>query len=465
MLKKIVFILIFVFINTNLVIANTLPWPTTSYPQYYDIDAFKSEGASGIVFDPHSNMLFVVDDGGRVARMSQSGYVINFKKIKRSLGGTAFSGSKQTTAQDDPKGLFGSGEDVEAIATKDQFYLYAGLENRKDDYYDYRDGQWHDKKIPQIWQISTSSLLTTGREWFLDMPTSSGKGMEGLTWVPNGKHVYGNRSSGGVFFASSQSNGRIYVYDIDTFGTSIATPFTLEPAIASFAPTLPGFVPYSQRSDISGLHFDPSQDLLYVLYDSANLLVLIDTSSPNYNVMETFRLPLSSAGKSDEGITVLPRCGISGNTTLYLLDDKSTDDKVGVFNNFPVICGMGVPNDSEFFSQTVPTYMTGGESYWVTVAFKNTGSTNWTGGDFTIGEQPDNNSYTWGISTVNFNGTIGPNKVGHFSFQVVAPTQSGVYHFQWRMKDGQDWFGEKSAAMTIEVFGECVNNINCIIEF
>jgi hypothetical protein len=107
--------------------------------------------------------------------------------------------------------------------------------------------------------------------------------------------------------------------------------------------------------------------------------------------------------------------------------------------------------------------MTGGESYWVTVAFKNTGTSTWTTGNYKIGIQPSN-IYSWGVTTVNFNGATSPNKVGYFSFQVVAPIQSGFYHFEWRMKDGQNWFGEKSTAINIEVIGECAGQL-CLPEF
>jgi uncharacterized protein YjiK len=441
--------------SSNIVIAaSTFPWPVSN-PTFYNISGFKSGGTSGIVFDPSFNRLFAVDDGGRIADMTFNGFVIRVKKIK----------SASVKAQNqETKGLFGGGEDVEAIATTGATYLYAGLERKKANYYDYRDRQWHNQKVAQIWQIATTSILTTGKEWLLDMPTSSGSGLEGLTWVPNGDHVYGPRSSGGVFFASSQSNGTIYVYDINISGTSTIKPKKLEKHIASFKPTLPA-ISFAAKNDISDLYFDPSQKLLYVLYDSANLLVLIDTSSANYNVLKTYRLLPSSSGKSDEGITVLPSCGSSSTTTLYLANDKNTSNKIEAYHNFPVSCGGGVANDSQFISQTVPTFMQGGESYWVTLAFKNTGTSTWQSGSYAIGEQPLNNTFfTWGVSTVNLNGTIGPNKVGYFSFQIVAPLQSGSYRFQWRMKDGQDWFGEKSTAINLEVFGTC-NGQFCIPDF
>lgn len=201
------------------------------------------------------------------------------------------------------------GKDPEAIASTGDGFLYIGLE-----------------RPPEIVERYAGNLQETGRSWELyDLPVSGSKGMEGLTWVPNGAHPYGTRPSGGVFYASSQLTGRVYVYEINRSSSGqFSPPILLNPL---------GFVPLpGAGTDISDLYFSPSHGILYVLYDTANFLVAVDILNSN-NELAVYHLPTTPT--EQEGITLLPG-NCDSPTTIYLTDDKT--GRIHSFNDFQAVC-------------------------------------------------------------------------------------------------------------------------------
>ena len=105
-------------------------------------------------------------------------------------------------------------------------------------------------------------------------------------------------------------------------------------------------------------------------------------------------------------------------------------------------------NDASFVSQVVPS-LEGDTPITVSITMKNTGTTNWTaGGDYKLGSQSPEDNNNWGLSRVNLGADeiIVPNAEKTFTFDVVVPNSDGIYNFQWQMiKDGNQWFGSKSA--------------------
>jgi hypothetical protein len=172
---------------------------------------------------------------------------------------------------------------------------------------------------------STAAPWASGKSWEFDLPVSAGSGMEGLTWVPNGYHPYANSASGGLFYASGQSDGRVYVYDVNLSQTG-TTPV---------AP-LGWFTPLARQNDISDLFFSSDTRTLFVLYDSANQLLEVDTSTKSYQVMSTYTLPTYTIGQ--EGVTLLPQCP-GAKTDIYIADDTNGASHVVYrLNNFPQLC-------------------------------------------------------------------------------------------------------------------------------
>jgi RHS repeat-associated protein len=110
-------------------------------------------------------------------------------------------------------------------------------------------------------------------------------------------------------------------------------------------------------------------------------------------------------------------------------------------------------NDSTFVSQSVPPVMQPGQSYPVTVTWKNTGGSTWTvTGGHKMGSQNPENNFTWGMHRVDLPGTTAPGANAAFSWNVTAPGTPGTYNFQWRTaQSGVEWFGAFSQNYVVKV--------------
>ncbi len=280
------------------------PWPAKPSGIHIPLKDFESSGA---VYDPDTDLVYVVHDQGSIASISKDGQKIRYVKISKHL-------------------------DLEAIAStaNNSGFLYVGVERKEVCYFDRRSIKICNQKKAQIWQIDINTLQPTNRKWVLDMRTGYTRGLEGLTWIPNGSHPYEDSKSGGVFYASSQKNGHVYVYEID-FKVEPNKTHKLITAIDEFQP----FDGYS-NNDISDLYFDPSQNILYALYDKKDKLVEIDTSTKYHRILNSYNLP-GKSGKH-EGITLLPSCYTgSTSTTIYLTDDRKNRG-LYLYTAFPTSC-------------------------------------------------------------------------------------------------------------------------------
>jgi uncharacterized protein YjiK len=247
---------------------------------------------SGIVWDDYSGYLWIVNDEGTIARMQRDG-----------VGPLTWPVS--------------GAPDLESIAvTGTTPLLYLGVE------YDSQQGAA--RILEYNVSVNTLAPTPTTKSWSLDLPANASNGMEGMTWVPNGHHPYANSASGGLFYASSQQDGTIYVYDVD-LAHGGTTPTRLDT-----------FTPDSTQTDISDLYYSPSTRTLFVLYDTANKLLEIDTSTAQYPIINTYALPLTTDGQ--EGVTLLPQCP-GALTNIYIADDPNDGThNVYSFNNFPQLC-------------------------------------------------------------------------------------------------------------------------------
>jgi hypothetical protein len=118
-----------------------------------------------------------------------------------------------------------------------------------------------------------------------------------------------------------------------------------------------------------------------------------------------------------------------------------------------------VPNprlDALFESQTVPTTMTRGQSYTVTVKMRNNGTTSWTPARaIKLGPQNPQDNLTWLASkrvTLTTGESINPGQSKTFTFTIKAPSTAGTYNFQWKMlQEGIRWFGAPSTNVSVTV--------------
>jgi|GEM_PF-2291684 len=231
---------------------------------------------SGIVYHSERNQLVIVGDDGDVTTMNTDGSNID---------------------TDSPGG------DLEGVAIADATsnFVYVGVENPD-----------------TIKQFDLSTGNYTGKQWTLTAwmaSTDPNRGLEALTFVPNGFHPYANSSSGGLFYAGLQENGKIYVFNVNT-GTSESV---------SHVDTI---TPNPGTTDISGLDFNSETELVYAIFDGANELLEMQT---NKTVVNTYDLP----GNAQEGISVKTNCP-STSARVYIAEDDPP--KVKSFGSFPIVC-------------------------------------------------------------------------------------------------------------------------------
>lgn len=117
---------------------------------------------------------------------------------------------------------------------------------------------------------------------------------------------------------------------------------------------------------------------------------------------------------------------------------------------------------SAFVSQSVPTSMTTGESYVVSVTMRNTGSNTWTSsGKYRLGSQNPQNTTRWGLGRANLPaGVTVPYGASHtFTFTVSAPSSPGNYNFQWKtVQDGVGWFGATTPNVSVSVISNATDS-------
>lgn len=347
--------------------------------------------ASGAVWDPISKNIILVSDTGHVYSSA------------------------------DP--LLPVAGDLEAIATDGSGLLYAGIEGGGDK--------------PTIAELFARPLETTGYSWRLtDFPqTSTNMGMEGLTWVPNGEHPYVDSLWDGVFYASSMTDGKIYVFDVDR-DHSGATPILRNPG---------GFAPVPGQTDISDLYYDPNQKILFVLYDSTDRLVQVDISKSVPVVIANDRLPI--APSNQEGITFSPSCTPDGTTTIYLADDPVGNGYYS-FKGFPGVCA-AEPDQARTVAMTAPpVILQFGQSAFIDVTVKNTGTSSWSGSEFGLFPIEGQASGMF----LGASESIGPGQTKTFRVGVSAGFTQGAFYYRWRMMKGGKWFGSPTPEVKVVAF-------------
>ncbi len=122
-----------------------------------------------------------------------------------------------------------------------------------------------------------------------------------------------------------------------------------------------------------------------------------------------------------------------------------------VLNSLPFL----LDDDATFVNQVVPTDMTAGQTYTVSVTMLNSGEEVWSGKKiYGLGSQGPQDNGIWGLGrvTLALGEKIYPGEQKTFTFDVVAPTTSGNYNFEWRMiHENIEWFGANSQPITISV--------------
>ena len=171
---------------------------------------------SGAVWHPQLQKLFVVDDGGIVSRMDLDGSTVVNWSVPGDLEGITVA---------DPSGDL----------------LYLGIEQP--------DG------ISEFDMATGQVRRTFDLTPWMQGPDNSG--LEALTFVPDGANP-----EGGLFYAGLQNDGIIYVFELPIRTSTTST-------VVRFVRTIN---PVPGRADISGIEWDRDNNVLYAIWDGADMV-------------------------------------------------------------------------------------------------------------------------------------------------------------------------------------------------
>ena len=221
---------------------------------------------SGVVWHFDLEKLLVVSDEGIISSMNSDG--------------------------SDVSNYFLSGSpDLEGITVADPNspFVYLGLENPD--------------SIVEL-NINTGTVTRSFNltPW---MTGPSNQGLEALTFVPDP-----NDPEGGIFYAGLQDDGKIYSFRLPISSSSSSTSVT----------HLGTITPVAGRTDLSGLHYDSNNEVLYAIYDSSNLLRAMEADA-------TFLAEWELAGNDQEGISF-------AGDTLFISEDS---EEVWKYAPFPIL--------------------------------------------------------------------------------------------------------------------------------
>ena len=110
--------------------------------------------------------------------------------------------------------------------------------------------------------------------------------------------------------------------------------------------------------------------------------------------------------------------------------------------------------DAAFVRQTVPAAMLAGQSYEVSLTFRNAGTATWVPGGpnpFRLGSLNPEGNLRWGSNRREVIVPVAPGAEVTFAFMVIAPP-AGTYNFQWRMlQEPVQWFGAPTPNVVVTV--------------
>jgi len=116
--------------------------------------------------------------------------------------------------------------------------------------------------------VEFNIVTGTATRWFNltgDINTGpSNQGLEALTFVPND-----TSPEGGYFYVGHQYDGEVFVFELPIVTSSTSTSVS-EAAVP--------FYPYSGRSDIAGMDYDPVNNNVIGIYDGANKITVFSTA-------------------------------------------------------------------------------------------------------------------------------------------------------------------------------------------
>jgi hypothetical protein len=207
---------------------------------------------SGAVWHSGNQNLYLVSDEGVLLAMNAAGTISNSWTVGGDLEGVT-------------------------LADPESDFIYLGIE---------------DTFSIQEFNLITGSVTRTFdlSAWMGGGSVSSG--LEALTFVSHGAGT-----EGGYFYAGLQRNGNIFSFELPIASSTTSTDVTHIQTIGAI----------NNVSDISDMHYDAGTDVLYAIFDNANLLRAM---RPDGTLLQEWTLP----GNDQEGLTL-------HGTDLYIGED------------------------------------------------------------------------------------------------------------------------------------------------
>ena len=208
----------------------------------FDKQDIEKQEPSGAAWHSRLNELIVVSDSGLVWSIQPDGRKLTAWRVEGNLEGVA-------------------------IADPDSDFIYLGTE---------------DPDSIKEFDLRTGTVTRTFDLKETLKPEDPNKGLEALTYVPS------KTQQGGLFYVGLQEDGALYVFElpINTSDTSNLPRHveTIEPDVG--------------LDELSGLHYQPDEDVLYAIYDKHDCLRAMRTDG---TLVAEWKLPKNH----QEGITVV----------------------------------------------------------------------------------------------------------------------------------------------------------------
>lgn len=244
------------FLAGSLSVGSAVPFPPEALPAVNIGQRLPSNfEASGLVWHTELQRLFLVSDSGLVASMTDRGEDLELWPVDA---------------------------DIEAVtvANPKSDFIYLGIEH-PDSIYEFN------------LSTGTVSRIFDLTGW-MDGPKNSG--LEALTFVPDDADP-----EGGLFYAGLQETGQIFVFRLPILSSADSAAVTFIGSI----------YPIQGIKNISGMHYVPTQDVLYAIYDNTDLLRAMTTDG---SLLGQWSLP----GNDQEGVTIK-------GSELYLCEDYGNE--------------------------------------------------------------------------------------------------------------------------------------------
>jgi hypothetical protein len=169
------------------------------------------------------------------------------------------------------------------------------------------------------------------------------------------------------------------------------------------------------------------------------------------------RVDLSAAVAAGQQVTITFTVTAPATPGTYNFQWQMVQECVQWFGdlspNVAVTVRAAQAKDAQILSQTVPTTMSAGHTYPVSIRVKNVGTQVWspvgpTCNAYRFGTQ----STSWNPGRVDFASTVGLGQEVTLNFNVTAPSTPGIYDFKWQMvQECVQWFGDTSPKTNITV--------------